>query len=367
MASFAIPLSGLVASSDALAVISNNLANLNTDGYKDQTLNFGDIFNNLQGSSGNGDPIQVGGGVQIENTVSNFTNGGVDATGQAANMALQGNGFFVVNNNGALSYTRDGDFSVNSAGQIVDASGGLVMGYQANAAGQVQAGSALAPITVNGTSSIAAQASTTFSTTTNLQADSASGATEASEASLTAGLAPPVRNSVMRTTVRSCLWPRLRREFLRRRFLKAITLAPRPWETISPATDAPATSGAPIWLVSPSKSASTSKATTSPGSPGNVITVISSSAATRYCLPPVLITANIVFSVFNPALRLKRRGRLLCSGDLLVELPAALGQDRGKAKSAAESRAGASGSIGGLRRGVKRLCGRHPKSRLTSG
>ena len=177
MASFAIPLSGLVASSDALAVISNNLANLNTDGYKDQTLNFGDIFNNLQGSSGNGDPIQVGGGVQIENTVSNFTNGGVDATGQAANMALQGNGFFVVNNNGALSYTRDGDFSVNSAGQIVDASGGLVMGYQANASGQVQAGSALAPITVNGTSSIAAQASTTFSTTTNLQADSASGTT----------------------------------------------------------------------------------------------------------------------------------------------------------------------------------------------
>jgi len=177
MASFAIPLSGLEASSDALAVISNNLANLNTDGYKDQTLNFGDIFANLQGTSGNGDPIQIGGGVQIDNTVSNFSNGGVDGTGQAANMALQGNGFFVINNGGVLSYTRDGDFSVNSAGQIEDASGGLVMGYQANSAGQVQAGSALAPITVNGTASIAAQATSSFSVTTNLQADSASGTT----------------------------------------------------------------------------------------------------------------------------------------------------------------------------------------------
>jgi flagellar hook protein FlgE len=177
MGTFAIPLSGLQASSDALSVISNNLANLNTDGYKDQSLTFGDIFANLQGTSGNGDPMQIGGGVQVQNTVSNFTNGSLDATGQASNMALQGNGFFVVSNNGQLNYTRDGDFSVSPAGQLVDASGDLVMGYQANASGQIQAGGALAPITVNGTGTLAAQASTTFSTTTNLQADSAAGTT----------------------------------------------------------------------------------------------------------------------------------------------------------------------------------------------
>jgi len=114
MSSFAIPLSGLEASSDALNVIANNLANLNTDGFKDQTLNFGDIFAQVQGLSGNGDPIQIGGGVQLGSTVSNFTNGGVATTGVAANMALQGNGFFVVSNNGETSYTRDGSFSVNS-------------------------------------------------------------------------------------------------------------------------------------------------------------------------------------------------------------------------------------------------------------
>jgi flagellar hook protein FlgE len=177
MSSFAIPLSGLQASSDALNVISNNLANLNTDGFKDQTLSFGDVFSQLQGISGNGDPIQIGGGVQVGSTVSNFSDGGVDSTGVAANMALQGNGFFVVNNSSGTSYTRDGDFSVNSSGQIVDASGDLVMGFQANASGQIATGGALAPLSVNSTSAIPAQASTSFSTTTNLQAGSAAGTT----------------------------------------------------------------------------------------------------------------------------------------------------------------------------------------------
>lgn len=77
MASFSVPLSGLQASSSELDVIGNNLANLNTDGFKDQTLSFGDIFSQMQGTSGNGDPIQIGSGVQIEATSSNFTNGSV--------------------------------------------------------------------------------------------------------------------------------------------------------------------------------------------------------------------------------------------------------------------------------------------------
>jgi flagellar hook protein FlgE len=177
MSSFAIPLSGLEASSDLLNVIANNLANLNTDGFKSQNLNFGDIFAQLQGTSGNGDPIQIGGGVQVGSTVSNFSNGSVDSTGIGANMALQGNGFFVVSNGSSTSYTRDGDFSVNSSGQIVDASGNLVMGFQANASGQIETGGALSPISVNSSGAIPAQATTSFSTATNLQAGSAAGTT----------------------------------------------------------------------------------------------------------------------------------------------------------------------------------------------
>jgi len=177
MGAFSVPLSGLAASSDWLNVISNNLANLNTDGYKDETLNFGDLFNQMQGLSGNGDPIQIGTGVTVSGETSNFADGTVSQTGVASNMALQGNGFFVVqNSNGQLDYTRDGDFSVNSQGQLCTADGQLVMGYPA-ASGQVSTSSPLGAINVNEASTSPAQATTSFSIDANLDATSAAGAT----------------------------------------------------------------------------------------------------------------------------------------------------------------------------------------------
>ena len=117
MSAFAIPLSGLEATASSLDNIANNLANLNTDGYKDQNLSFGDIFNQMQSTSGNGDPIQTGGGVQVAGSTSDFSNGTVSSTGVSSNMALQGNGFFVMQNaSGATDYTRSGDFTTNSSG-----------------------------------------------------------------------------------------------------------------------------------------------------------------------------------------------------------------------------------------------------------
>jgi flagellar hook protein FlgE len=176
MSSFSIPLSGLEAESSWLNTISNNLANLNTDGYKDQNLSFGDIFGPMQASSGNGNPIQIGSGVQTEGKTSNFANGNVSSTGVSSNMALQGNGFFVVDNNGQTNYTRNGNFTANSAGQLVNASGELVMGYGA-VNGQVAINGPLAPITVNETATIPGQATTTFQATANLDSNSAVGTT----------------------------------------------------------------------------------------------------------------------------------------------------------------------------------------------
>lgn len=178
MASFAIPLSGLEASSSSLSNIGNNLANLNTDGYKDQTLTFGAIFSQAQESSGNGDPIQIGSGVLTEGTSANFTNGTIDSTGIASNMALQGNGFFVIGGgaNNETSYTRDGAFSVNSSGQLITAEGGLVMGYPATN-GVVSTSGQLGPIAVNQSSLVPASATTTFQTNTNLEAGSPVGTT----------------------------------------------------------------------------------------------------------------------------------------------------------------------------------------------
>lgn len=177
MSAFTIPLSGLAAASASLNVIGNNLANLNTDGYKDESLDFSSIFNQIQGTSGNGDPIQYGNGVEVAGTVANFASGNVDSTGVASNMALQGNGFFVVqDNNGAAYYTRDGDFTVNSEGQLCNQAGQLVMGYPA-ANGVVQTGAALAPITVNQINNVPATATTNFQMTTNLDATASVGTT----------------------------------------------------------------------------------------------------------------------------------------------------------------------------------------------
>jgi flagellar hook protein FlgE len=176
MSAFSIPLSGLEATSQSLNVIANNLANLNTDGYKDETLNFGDIFNQMQGTSGNGDPIQTGSGVQAAGTSSNFSNGSVSTTGVSSNMALQGNGFFVVQNGTQTDYTRSGDFTVNSLGQLTTTNGELVMGYPA-VNGVVSTSEALAPISVDQASTVPAVASTTFQMSTNLDSSGGVGAT----------------------------------------------------------------------------------------------------------------------------------------------------------------------------------------------
>jgi flagellar hook protein FlgE len=176
MSAFSIPLSGLAASSSSLNVIANNLANLNTDGYKSETLSFADVFNQAQGTSGNGDPIQIGSGVETGETTSNFSNGGVSATGSSSNMALQGNGFFVVQNNGLTEYTRDGNFTTNNAGQIVTASGQTVMGYPA-VNGVVSTSGALAPISVSSATTIPGAATSSFSMNTNLDAGAAVGTT----------------------------------------------------------------------------------------------------------------------------------------------------------------------------------------------
>ncbi len=88
MGSFATPLSGLTAAQDQLQSVSNNLANLNTDGYKDQDLTFNDVFSQSTATNGSGDPLQTGYGVAVSSTVANFTEGTLNPTGTALNGGL---------------------------------------------------------------------------------------------------------------------------------------------------------------------------------------------------------------------------------------------------------------------------------------
>jgi flagellar hook protein FlgE len=104
MPSFYIPLSGLNADSTALNTIANNLSNMNTTGFKAQTTNFSDLFYQQLGTTGSGDEIQVGTGVQVASNSTDFTGGSIASTGVATDAAIDGSGFFVLDNDGA-SYT----------------------------------------------------------------------------------------------------------------------------------------------------------------------------------------------------------------------------------------------------------------------
>ena len=206
MASYAIPLSGLQADSSLLNVISNNLANLNTDGYKNETLNFGDVFAEAQGASGNGDPIQIGSGVSVNGTTANFSNGNIDSTGIASNMAIQGNGMFVVQNSDLqTSYTRDGDFTVNTSGQLITPSGELVMGYSATN-GVVSSASTLGPLTVNSTGTVPGAATSSFQLTTNLDSSTAVGSSFSTPLTVFDSLGTPQTLNVEFTNTGTGAW-----------------------------------------------------------------------------------------------------------------------------------------------------------------
>jgi flagellar hook protein FlgE len=179
MGSFSSPLSGLTAAQKNLQTISNNLANIDTTGYKDQSLAFADIFSQSGATSGGGNPIQTGSGVAISSSVTNFSQGDKDTTGVASNMEISGNGFFVTKSSaGVQEYTRAGDFTTNSSGQLVTPSGELVLGYPA-VNGVVDTSAALQPLQVDSLTSLAA-ASTTVTIKANLDSSTAVGNTATS-------------------------------------------------------------------------------------------------------------------------------------------------------------------------------------------
>ncbi len=132
MPSFYIPLSGLNADSTALNTIANNLSNMNTTGFKSQTTNFSDLFYQQVGTTGSGDEIQQGTGVQVASNSTDFTGGSISSTGVATDAAIDGTGFFVLDaGNGSQLYTRDGNFQVSSTGTLESTEGQAVMGYLA--------------------------------------------------------------------------------------------------------------------------------------------------------------------------------------------------------------------------------------------
>jgi flagellar hook protein FlgE len=178
MSSFSIPLTGLEASSTALDTIANNLANMSTTAFKSQSTTFSDLFYQQIGNAGSGDPLQVGAGVQVASTETDFTQGSISETGNATDVALNGSGFFVVQNadGGGNEYTRDGSFALSSAGYLTTQGGQSVMGYPA-VNGVVNTNASLTPIQIPVGQVEQPAATQNFGLTANLDSSSPVGTT----------------------------------------------------------------------------------------------------------------------------------------------------------------------------------------------
>ena len=134
-------LSGLNAASKNLEVIGNNIANANTFGTKVSRAEFADVYANAIGGSGNA----VGIGTTLAAVAQQFTQGNVTTTDNPLDIAINGGGFFEVSSAaGAVSYTRNGEFKVDSNGFIVNNQQLRLMGYPADASGVIIPGTASA-------------------------------------------------------------------------------------------------------------------------------------------------------------------------------------------------------------------------------
>lgn len=141
-------ISGLNAYQSWIDMISNNIANTATVGFKGQRMTFADLFYQQTGApsgptatSGGINPQDQGLGVKVNTIDTQFAQGGLETTGVNTDLALNGDGFFIMRNlNGTSApvYTRDGAFSLNSNGVLYDPASGLaVQGYQAGQNGTI--------------------------------------------------------------------------------------------------------------------------------------------------------------------------------------------------------------------------------------
>lgn len=144
-------ISGLSANGAALSVIGNNIANVNTVGYKASRASFADVLNqSVEGGSGK---TQVGRGVYLSDVSQTFTQGSLEATANGLDLGIDGSGFFLLKDtSGSPFYSRAGQFHISKDGLVVNSDGLHLQGYQADSAGEVTGGIEDIDISSNSTS-----------------------------------------------------------------------------------------------------------------------------------------------------------------------------------------------------------------------
>ncbi|GAB3127293.1 flagellar basal-body rod protein FlgF [Glaciibacter psychrotolerans] len=174
-------ISGLRSHQTMLDVTGNNIANVNTVGFKSSAVQFQDTLSQVvKNGSGAGNqvggtnPAQVGLGVQVAAVSTNFAQGSAQATGKPTDLMIAGDGFFLVQSGGETRYTRNGAFDFDSLGRLVTADGSFVQG-RAAVNGQIPVGAAVGPITLPLQATVPAKTTTSAVVGGNLPGDAVTG------------------------------------------------------------------------------------------------------------------------------------------------------------------------------------------------
>ncbi len=173
--------SGLRNHQSMMDVIGNNIANVNTIGFKGSRVTFSDAFNqfvkagtNPTATTGGTNTFQVGLGTRVNSIDRNWNQGTVERTGITTDLALQGPGMFIMKNNGELVYSRAGAFQFDADGKLVSSqNGSIVQGKIANTDGVVPPGNTLEDILIDTNMKLPAEATTAINWGGNLKSSSA--------------------------------------------------------------------------------------------------------------------------------------------------------------------------------------------------
>lgn len=158
-------------------VIGNNIANINTVGFKSGRATFSELYaQTLRGASrpvgdlGGTNPMQVGLGMAVNSLDTLFNQGNIETTGNNFDLALFGSAFFIVNKDGQPLYTRAGNFQLDADGQLVNGSGAILQGKMADAQGLIPQGTSLENLVINRDIKSPAKATSKISYAGNLDA-----------------------------------------------------------------------------------------------------------------------------------------------------------------------------------------------------
>jgi len=169
--------SGLRSHQTMVDVIGNNIANVNTFGFKSSTVMFQDLLSQVltgagvpTATTGGTNPAQVGLGVKVAGVSTSFTQGASQLTGRSTDLSIQGDGFFIVRQGAEVLYTRAGSLSFDAMGRLVSPDGAVLQGWLADATGTINTNAAATDLEMPLGQSLAPQATTSMEVGGNLDA-----------------------------------------------------------------------------------------------------------------------------------------------------------------------------------------------------